>query len=429
MTSKSSLDPLSPRRPTASGPDTAAPTPKARKGPEQREVVVYPYRPLKKGEGIVLRFESGESLHLVAGHARAYRGLLPRARLEDPFTVCRTPGGIREVGFHGQSLPRRTAALVDEPMWVFPVAWQDRLPRGEYPTRSGLHQDMIIDPSDRNPDERVIRIHLPEAYLRDPQRRFPVVYALDGQNCFDASTSYGGVEWSLDDIALQLEAEGEPPCILVGVDNGTVRRMYEYSFCPPPRPPPPPKPKAEVEAKGDAKAEKAGKASEDEAAEEAEAEVEPPAPEGPPEGGGAKEHLDFILYEVAPLIRERFRVAPGPGSLVGSSMGGLFGLWAAIAHPGAFRSVAVISPSVWWAHEAVLRVPLGDGPRPRVWIDMGTREGRTSVQQFHAACKRLRQLGWRDDEDLFPLLVEGGTHHESAWADRGSSILRYLLQR
>ena len=389
--------------------------------PRQREVAVFPYRPLRSEEGITLRFDSGETLPLVKGHGGAFRGVLQRPRLEDPFVVCRTPGGIREVGFHGQSLPRRSAALVDEPMWIFPVGWQDRLPRGSYPTRSGLHQDMVLPPSERSPDERVLRVHLPEAYLRDPHRSFPVVYCLDGQNCFDASTAYGGVEWSLDDVALQLEAEGGEPCILVGVDNGEGRRMYEYSFCPPPR---------AAEAEDD---DESGAMSTDDASTKAKGKAKkkakPKPPSGPPEGGGAKEHLDFILYDVVPLIRERFRVEPGPGSLVGSSMGGLFGLWAAIAHPGAFRSVGVVSPSVWWANEAVLRLPLGDGPRPRVWIDMGTREGRTSVQQFRAAIRRLEDLGWSQDQNLMPLLVEGGTHHESAWADRAGSIMRYLLAR
>lgn len=388
--------PAPPSPPTPHPPDVADPSPpfrvEIRPGPAQREIAVFPSAPLRDGEGIVLRFESGEQLHLVRGHEGSFRGLLPRERLEDPFNLYRTPGGIREVGFHGQSVPRRSAALIDEPLWVFPVAWQDRLPRSGYPTRSGVHQDMVLPPSERSPEERVLRIHLPETYLQDTSRLFPVVYCLDGQNCFDASISYGGVEWCLDDIALELEAEGGPPCILVGIDNGGGRRMYEYSYCLPPS---------------------------------AEGKSYPPG--ALPEGGGAQEHLEFILYEVAPVIRRRFRIAHGPGSLVGSSMGGLFGLWAAITHPGAFRSVAAISPSVWWANEGVLTQTLGAGPRPRVWIDMGTREGKTSVEQFRRARKRLEALGWHEGRDLHSLLVEGGTHHESAWADRGASIMRFLL--
>lgn len=421
-----------------STPPTLITPPKKPAGPAQREVVVFPQADLRKGEGVVLRFESGETLPLVKGHEGAFRGLLPRARLEDPFSVHRTPGDVPEVGFHGQGIPRRTAPLIDEPLWIYPVAWADRLPRGTYPTRSGLHQDIVLRGSDRVPEPRVLRVHLPDAYLRDPDRRFPVVYALDGQNAFDASTSYGGVEWCLDDIALQLEQEGEPPCIVVGVDNGCERRMHEYSFCPPPRPPKPAQTLDEAIAEntepvGDAKDGEAKAADADPKAADAApakaAEPAPPAePEPPPEdGGGAKEHLDFILYEVAPLIRARFRVDPAARYLVGSSMGGLFGLWAAIAHPGAFRGIASLSPSVWWARQAVLSVPLGDGPRPRVWIDMGSRESKAMVQQFHGAVRRLEDLGWKKGEDLRPVLVKGGSHHESSWADRSSSVLRFLL--
>lgn len=401
-------------------------------GPTQREVLVVPPQPLLDGEGIALQFESGERLALARGHEDAYLGILPRARLEDPFSVVRTPHDVPEAGFHGQSLPRRSAALVDDALWIFPVAWADRRPPPSRPTRAGLHQDLIIRGSQRVPGERVIRVHLPEAYTRDPGRRFPVVYVLDGQNAFDASTSYGGIEWCLDDVALRMELQGEPPCILVGVDNGLVRRMYEYSFCPKPRP-------AQPSTGGAPTSLDPVRPVDPDPARSANA---PSSPEGPPvpagvfvpeptvneaDGGGAKQHLDFLLFEVMPLIRAKFRVESGPGSLVGSSMGGLFALYAAIAHPAAFKAVAAISPSVWWANQAILRLPPGEGPKPRVWIDVGSRESRTMVSQFHAACRRLRVLGWEEGRNLRPLHVKGAAHHESSWADRSPSILRYLL--
>ncbi len=415
--------------------------PRRSASPSQREIVVFPPSDMRKGEGIVLKFESGEEVKLVPGLGGSFRGSLVRARIEDPFSIHRTPGNVPEVGFHGQHVPRRSAAMIDEPMWVYPVAWRDRLPRGTFPTRSGLHQDLVIRTSDRVPGARVLRVHLPDAYLREPTRRFPVVYVLDGQNAFDASTSYGGIEWGLDDIATQIEIEGGTPCILVGIDNGAERRMFEYSFCPAPKAPKKPAstgseataPSGDWTKLADAAAPSGGgTAAAPEptggAAVAAAAAVEQAdASRSEEDGGGALQHLEFLLYEVAPLIRSRFRAQDGPGSLIGSSMGGLFGLWAAIAHPGAFRSVAVVSPSVWWARQAVLRIPPGDGPRPRVWIDMGTRESKTMVNQFQSACERLQALGWREGRDLRSLLIKGATHHESSWADRSSSILRFLL--
>ena len=40
------------------------------------------------------------------------------------------------------------------------------------------------------PDARDIEVYLPEAYINDPARRFPVFYLHDGQNLFDGRTSY-----------------------------------------------------------------------------------------------------------------------------------------------------------------------------------------------------------------------------------------------
>ena len=37
--------------------------------------------------------------------------------------------------------------------------------------------------------------------------------------------------------------------------------------------------------------------------------------------------------------RREYRLQPGPGALMGANRGGLFALWAAVAHPAAFSAV------------------------------------------------------------------------------------------
>ena len=71
-------------------------------------------------------------------------------------------------------------------------------------------------------NKRFLRVWLPPAY-DDPDnagRRYPVFYLNDGQNLFEPSTSFNGIEWQVDETADRLIREGVvPPMIIVGIDN------------------------------------------------------------------------------------------------------------------------------------------------------------------------------------------------------------------
>ena len=78
---------------------------------------------------------------------------------------------------------------------------------------------------------RTIRVLLPDGYA-DPanaQRRYPVLYLLDGQNLFDACLSeVSRQEWGVDETVRQLVAAGRlPPMIVVGVDHAGRDRARE----------------------------------------------------------------------------------------------------------------------------------------------------------------------------------------------------------
>ena len=65
--------------------------------------------------------------------------------------------------------------------------------------------------------------------------------------------------------------------------------------------------------------------------------------------------------------------------------------------------------------------------RSRIWLDIGTNEGRGSVQDVRLLRDALLEKGWRAGDDLRYVEVEGGTHSESAWAARVQPILHYLF--
>lgn len=70
-----------------------------------------------------------------------------------------------------------------------------------------------------------------------------------------------------------------------------------------------------------------------------------------PEGrrlGRAFEFLDFLTAEVRPFIEQRYEVSEGGSVLFGSSLGGLFALYAMLERPEAFDAYISVSPAIWW---------------------------------------------------------------------------------
>ena len=66
-----------------------------------------------------------------------------------------------------------------------------------------------------------------------------------------------------------------------------------------------------------------------------------------PTAGGAGAFADFLVDEVIPSVRAKYRTMPAT-ILAGHSLGGLVALEFATKRPGAFTGVIAMSPSLWW---------------------------------------------------------------------------------
>jgi predicted alpha/beta superfamily hydrolase len=91
--------------------------------------------------------------------------------------------------------------------------------------------------------------------------------------------------------------------------------------------------------------------------------------------------------------------------------------------------LAVLSPSIWWDRRAVLTRVEGLPERLpwRIWLDVGTAEGRDTVRNARALRGMLRKKGWTPGSDLHYLEVQDAPHAESAWAARFGQILEVLF--
>ncbi len=240
---------------------------------------------------------------------------------------------------------------------------------------------------------RTITVHLPPGYVRDPLRRYPVLYMHDGQNVFDDARAAFGTSWRAAETADSLARAGRiRPVILVGIDN-TGARLDEYGLYP--------------EPSHDA-------------------------------GGRGEEYARFVLEEVKPFIDRTYRTLPGRSDtgVCGSSMGGLVSLTMAWKHPQRIGLCGVLSPSLWWARCRVLDDLEDDAAwmrRVRLWLCMGTREGnrRGHVSPHLERTRRLVELfdgaGLVPGRDYCYWEVAGGEHNEAAWAARFDKVLLYLF--
>lgn len=240
------------------------------------------------------------------------------------------------------------------------------------------------------PSRRDVTVYLPEAYLSEPTRHFPVFYLHDGQNLIDGRTSYvADHTWRAQMNADSLTAAGVmEPTILVGIANTGTKRMTEYT---------------------PTRDERLG-------------------------GGAGDRYGRLLVEELKPLIDQSFRTLPGREhtGMGGSSLGGLITLALGLKYPEVFGRLAVMSPSVWWNQRSILNIvsefrSSESRPRPRIWLDMGTAEGLRHLRDTDLLHRRLKLRGWKDGNDLRYLRVEGAQHNEDAWAARFDEVLAFLF--
>src|SRR5437016_14069390 len=82
-------------------------------------------------------------------------------------------------------------------------------------------------------NRRNVLVYLPRGYRRFSRKRYPVLYLHDGQNVFDAATSFASVEWGVDETAERLiQKELIEPLSIVAIANTGKDSSHEYAPSP-----------------------------------------------------------------------------------------------------------------------------------------------------------------------------------------------------
>lgn len=304
-----------------------------------------------------------------------------------------------EKGKKGEEIPNRlyTFNESDEIIEISIYNWRDFVEKGKSNVKHTITgnvkviNDFYLKELGK---KRRVWIYLPPDY-KSSEKRYPVLYMHDGQNIFDDATSFVG-EWHVDETLEKLFKEGKTDgVIVVAIDNGGIERLNEYSPW-----------KWENTDLQIAKN----------------------------QGGDGDKYIDSIVYSVKPYIDKHYRTISEDSGIMGSSMGGLISLYAALKYPDVFKKVGALSSAFWFADNKITeyvkeREYVGD---LKIFVYVGGKEGSSmsdankykndSIEMVDL----LKKLGYNN---VKLLIDEDGTHNERFWAKHFEEIFLWLYNK
>lgn len=180
-------------------------------------------------------------------------------------------------------------------------------------------------------EDRKLNIYLPAEYNKDSLTRYPVIYLLDGSLDEDFIHVAGLMQFACFPWIQMM-----PNSILVGIENVDRKRDFTYP----------------TSNKQDA--------------------------EAIPTSGHSEEFVEFLKKEVMPKI-EHLYPCTDERMIIGQSLGGLLAAEILYTEPALFNHYMIVSPSLWWDDESLLKRELSIPKETAVYIAVG-EEGEVMVR-------------------------------------------------
>jgi predicted alpha/beta superfamily hydrolase len=273
--------------------------------------------------------------------------------------------------------------------WFTIDSWMDVEKTPMFSAREAI----VLHPAFKIPQlnrKRKIWAHLPYDY-RSSKKSYPVIYMMDGQNLFSGDETKSS--WNVDQAMKQLlfksntidhdhEVNALHQYIIIGIEHGEEHRIDEYSAW---------------------KNESYG-------------------------GGEAPQLLDFLCTTLKPYVDQHLRSLKDREHtiIMGSSMGGLFSLYAALERQDVFGNAGIFSPSLWFSPEILKyvkkkKIKMGS----RFLLMAGQKESDSMTEDLLDLYDTLLEAG-HDDEAIHYDLHTNGSHNEHFWAKEFEHALDWL---
>lgn len=163
-------------------------------------------------------------------------------------------------------------------------------------------------------ENRTINVYLPEGYDADSPQRYPVIYLLDGGVKEDFVHIAGLVQYSTQPWINRF-----PRSIVVGIENTVRQRDFTFSVAN----------LAFLTRMGF-------------------------KPEQMPEYGGSQKFIRFLAGELQYFIEDHYKTN-ATKTIIGESLGGLLATEILLKHRHLFDNYIILSPSLWWDKESLLK--------------------------------------------------------------------------
>ena len=216
---------------------------------------------------------------------------------------------------------------------------------------------------------RRVWIYLPNDYYTS-NNYYRTVYMMDGQNVFDAATSFAG-EWYVDDSLKVAQLAGDSGAIVVAIDNGGQYRLDEYC----------------------------------------------PFINTQYGGGQGDRFTDFLVNTLKPVIDANFRTYTDREhtAIAGSSVGAYIALYAGIKHQAVFSKVGIFSPAYWFQDSIYTFVKNSTAQFPlRFYQVCSVNEGGSVVYNMNRMRDTLIASGFSSN-DIYNISRSYGSHSETFW--------------
>ncbi len=141
--------------------------------------------------------------------------------------------------------------------------------------------------------------------------------------------------------------------------------------------------------------------------------------------GGADLFYNVLKRELIPVIEEKFNVKKDSRTIIGHSIGGLFGTYLLFNKDSIFDSYILSSPSIWWDDYLVLNEENNSISDKRVFVSVGSEETTKMLESFD-------QLKDYLDKNSKPYALKDvvieGENHASSKIKAYTDGLRWLIE-